>query len=122
MIDLIWEKHSTWDHAPTFFGGDFNVEARNVTSSVQAIYPCDNNNNAIPTTNGAGTNQDAVIVLDPEATWLYTRPTRVNVIEDVLSGTGQVRIQAIVYAALLTRTPYGIGVLTGTGLTPPVWP
>jgi HK97 family phage major capsid protein len=80
--------------------------------------------NNIPTNQGSGTNQDAVIVLDSQETTLYLRPPTIRVIEDY-SGTnvGQVKVAAHQYAALLAhRKPYSIGVLSGSGLTTPSWP
>ena len=50
MINLIWAEHSTWANTATIFGGDFNVDPRDITSSVHTIKAVDNNNNAIPTT------------------------------------------------------------------------
>jgi hypothetical protein len=79
--------------------------------------------NAIPTTNGASTNQDTVVAMDPDQTVLYVREPEILVMSDVLSNTGQVRIQTRMYAALLAhRAPYSIGVLSGTGLATPAWP
>jgi HK97 family phage prohead protease len=80
--------------------------------------------NGIPTTQGASTNQDAVVVLDTNESVLFTGPVRCRVIEDAsISSNLQVRVQCSMYAALLAhRAPYSIGVLTGTGLATPTWP
>jgi len=80
--------------------------------------------NGIPTNQGAGTNQEPIIVLDTNESMLFAGNPTCRVHEDFAgSGNLQVRIQAMLYAALLAhRAPYSIGVLNGTGLVTPTWP
>jgi HK97 family phage major capsid protein len=73
----------------------------------------------IPT--DVNTNQDVVLVLDPPETYLYESQIRTRVLPEVLSGTLTCRIQAYGYLAQATRQAKSIAVLTGTGLTPPVF-
>lgn len=79
---------------------------------------------AISLTSGAGTNQDTVIVYRPEECFLWENPAgpAIRVFEDVLSGTGQVRVQTFGYvAAMPHRRPTSISVISGTGLAAPTW-
>lgn len=73
----------------------------------------------VSTTNGAGTNQDEVLLVRADDCHLYTRPPVVRVFEETLSGTGQVRLQCWSYAALLLPRADSIVKIGGTGLTAP---
>jgi len=78
----------------------------------------------IPTNLGAGTNEDAVIFLDPQAAALYSRPPRFRVLTDI--GDAEVskltvRIQVYQLASLVVSQPLAVGKLTGTGLVTPTW-
>lgn len=77
----------------------------------------------IPITNGAGTNEDAILVYS--ATDLYLFEDEVptfRVLTEVLSGTLQVRIQVYGYYALIAgRLPKAISKITGTGLATPTF-
>jgi hypothetical protein len=77
---------------------------------------------SIPTTLGAGTNQDVVLALVLSEVTLYERPVVFRIYEQVGSGTQTVRVSAIGYAALMAnRQPAAIGILSGTELTPPTF-
>ena len=77
---------------------------------------------AIPTNLGAGTNQDVVIVLDPQECPLFLGDIRFLVMQDVLSSNLRVRFQAVQYVgAVFHRLPAAIGTLSGTGLAAPTW-
>jgi hypothetical protein len=76
----------------------------------------------IPTTLGAGTNEDAVLALDPQAVRLHRAPPRFKVYPQVGSSTATVRVQVYGYfAANTARQPKAIGKLTGTGLAAPTF-
>ncbi len=75
----------------------------------------------IATNTGAGSNQDVVLVLNTNETYLYESTVRTRVLPEVLSGTLTVRIQLYAYVALATRQAKSIAVISGTGLTPPVF-
>lgn len=76
----------------------------------------------IPTTLGAGTNEDALIVFDPGATKLYTQPPKFTVTLEPGSATGTVKVWGYGYAAAGTdRQPKSVGRLVGTGLVTPVF-
>jgi hypothetical protein len=71
---------------------------------------------------GAGTNQDALLVLALQETPVFIGPVHFAVMPGVLSNTLQVRLVAYAYVALLgARLPASIGKATGTGLIPPVF-
>jgi HK97 family phage major capsid protein len=74
--------------------------------------------NSIPTT--INTNQDAPIVIPSQEIILYLGQPRFRVLGEVLSGTLQVRAQAVLTAALVAgRKPAAVGVSTGTEWAPP---
>lgn len=67
----------------------------------------------------AGGNQDAIVCLRPRDMLLLEGEPQTSVMREPLSGTLGVRIQYRNYvAALTTRRPAGISVITGTGLKP----
>lgn len=61
------------------------------------------------------------MVIDPNSTILYESQIRTRVLPEVLSGNLAVRIQLYGYAAMATRQPRSIVVISGTGLTPPAF-
>ena len=74
-------------------------------------------NDAMPTTLGAGLNQDEVIACRPSDLVLFTGDPVMNVDRDVTSGTLSARVRLHVPTAAITnRYSSGIGVLQGTGL------
>jgi HK97 family phage major capsid protein len=76
---------------------------------------------SVPTTNGAGTNEDVVTVLrtDEVKFWEGESP-RVRMLTEVLSGTLQVRFQLYNYYAFMAgRLPKAVTVISGTGLAAP---
>lgn len=79
-------------------------------------YP-DAEDNAIPATLGAGTNEDAIAAVRPSDMLLLESVPRVRVDRESLSGTLGVRLQLLGYAAALTaRYPTSIATVRGTGL------
>ena len=77
---------------------------------------------SIPITNGAGTNEDVIIVMRASDCVLYESSLRTRVLPDVGSGTLTVRLQVYGYIAFTAeRQAKGITVISGTGLTAPVF-
>lgn len=67
-----------------------------------------------------GTNQDEIYVVFSPDLILMEGPLRVRVLNEVLSGTLQVRIQVFAYSAFASgRQPESIAVISGTGLATP---
>lgn len=76
--------------------------------------------NIVTTRGNPGTNQDEVYVVYSPDLILMEGPLRVRVLNEVLSGTLQVRIQVFAYSAFASgRQPDAIGVMSGTGLATP---
>jgi HK97 family phage major capsid protein/HK97 family phage prohead protease len=77
----------------------------------------------IPTTVGAGTNEDVILVYDSTQLFLFEEGApRTRVFEDVGSGTMTVRLSCYGFFAFLgTRYPAAISVITGTGNVPPTF-
>jgi HK97 family phage major capsid protein len=75
-------------------------------------------NDAIPATQGTGANQDQVICQRPRDLILLEGEPQTLVSREPLSGSLGVRLQMHCNAAALTsRRPGGIGVLSGSGMT-----
>jgi HK97 family phage major capsid protein len=74
----------------------------------------------IPTTDGAGTNQDAIYVVYMPDLVLMEGEVRTRVMEQPLSDTLEIRLQVFGYSAFLDeRWPKGICKISGTGLVTP---
>ncbi|HSL63791.1 MAG TPA: hypothetical protein VK874_03960 [Gaiellaceae bacterium] len=71
----------------------------------------------IPTSLGAGTNEDVVLVVDRSALLVLAQPPAFEAFPEVGSSTLTVRLQARQYAALLSEHPAAVAKVTG--LTPP---
>lgn len=77
---------------------------------------------SIPITDGAGTNEDSLIVMRASDCVLYESALRTRVLPEVLSGTLQVRTQVYGYIAFTAeRQPKSLCLVQGTGLTSPVF-
>jgi HK97 family phage major capsid protein len=77
----------------------------------------------IATNQGSGTNEDDVFVLDFAECLLAESPLRTRVLQEVLSGTLQVRIQAFGYSAFAGgRRPKVLARISGAGLATPTFP
>lgn len=72
----------------------------------------------IPTTSGAGTNQDTVILYRPDDLWFWSTGTpTLRTLFDTLSGNLQVRLQAYGYSAFTAEArPESFCTISGTGL------
>jgi HK97 family phage major capsid protein len=77
----------------------------------------------IPTTLGAGTNEDVILVYDSTQLYLFEEGApRTRVFEDVGSQTMTVRLSCYgFYAFMGNRYPAGISLITGTGLVTPTF-
>jgi len=75
----------------------------------------------IPTTVGAGTNEDVILVYAADEIFLFEEGApRTRVFEDVGSGTLTVRLSCYgFYGIMAGRYPAAISLITGTGLVPP---
>ena len=74
----------------------------------------------ITTTDGAGTNQDRIYASRVDDLYLFEGAMRTRALQEVLSGTLQVRFQAFNYIAFMAdRYPVSTSIITGTGLTAP---
>jgi hypothetical protein len=72
---------------------------------------------------GAGTNEDDVYVLDAQEVQLAEGPLRTRVLQEVLSGTLQIRIQAVGFSAFASsRRPKTIARISGAGARDPDLP
>jgi HK97 family phage major capsid protein len=96
------------------------VGSENVVGSIQGVPVIVDAN--IATNTGAGTNQDTIIVTRLEDQWLWEDTPKVRVFEEVLSNTGQIRIQLFAYAAFTgSRYAKATSLITGTGLVTPTF-
>lgn len=74
----------------------------------------------IPSNLGAGTNETRIITLRTSDLYLWEGSMRTRVLQEVLSGTLQVRLQVYNYVAFMpNRRPEAISVVSGTGMVPP---
>jgi HK97 family phage major capsid protein len=74
----------------------------------------------IPANLGAGTNEERMIAARTSDLYLWEGSMRSRVLQEVLSGTLQVRFQVYNYAAFMAdRRPESISVISGTGLVAP---
>jgi HK97 family phage major capsid protein len=80
---------------------------------------------SLPTNEGAGTNQDTIIVTRVEDLQLfedYNTPVHMKVFEQVLSAELAIRLQCFGYSAFTAeRYPKATALIQGTGLTVPVF-
>lgn len=74
----------------------------------------------IPANLGAGTNEERIIATRTSDLYLWEGSMRTRVLQEVLSGTLQVRFQVFNYAAFMpNRRPEAISVVSGTGVIAP---
>jgi HK97 family phage major capsid protein len=77
---------------------------------------------SIPITDGAGTNEDSIIVMRASDCVLYESSLRTRVLPEVGSGTLTVRLQVYGYLAFTAeRQPKAISVISGSGLAAPTF-
>jgi len=74
----------------------------------------------ITTTDGAGLNQDRIYVNRGDDLYLFEGAMRSRALQEVLSGTLQIRFQVFNYLAFMPdRYPVSTSIISGTGLTAP---
>jgi len=77
------------------------------------------NDGNIPSNLGAGTNETRVLALRTSDLYLWEGSMRTRALQEVLSGTLQVRLQVFNYVAFMgNRRPEAISVISGTGCIP----
>jgi hypothetical protein len=77
---------------------------------------------SIPTNLGASTDEDRVLILRTPDLLLFESTPRARVLQEVLSGTLQVRLQIYSYIAFtVERYPQSVSIISGTGLKPPTF-
>ena len=77
---------------------------------------------SIPTNLGAGANEDRIIVTRMDQLYLFEGELRTRAMQEVLSGTLQVRLQAYNYVAYIAnRLPAAVAIIAGTGLVTPTF-
>lgn len=76
----------------------------------------------IPTTLGAGTNQDVVLMFKRDDVWLWESPLRAESFRDTYADTNSVLFRCFGYLAMVPdRQLTSLGQLVGSGLTTPVF-
>lgn len=73
----------------------------------------------LPTNKGVGTNETRTIIARFPDLYLWEGAMRTRALQEVLSGTLQVRFQVYAYSAFMpNRRPEAISIVSGTGLVP----
>ena len=75
----------------------------------------------IPINTGVGTNQDPIIVVRAEDTWLYEGPLNLQVFSETYSNNLSLFARVYAYFALANRLNTSIAVINGTGLVAPTF-
>jgi len=75
----------------------------------------------IPTNLGTGLNQDPVIVMKADDTWLYEGPLNTQVFSETFSNNLSLFARVYAYFALANRLNQSIAVINGTGLVAPTF-
>lgn len=109
---------------PIFQQGNLNqavgTQDRGLVTAFGGLEPVIDAN--VGTTYGAGTNEDEIYIARAADLVLMEGPVQTGVYRDVLSGTGQVRLQIWAYSAFTSgKQPEAIGHLSGTGLAEPTF-
>lgn len=74
---------------------------------------------SIPVNVGAGTNQDSVIVLRGDDSWLFESDIRLEAFDSTYADQASILYRCMSYSTLLHRLPGSISVINGTGLVAP---
>lgn len=109
-------------YAPQNLTGTNNGAPEGAVGSIQGLPVLTSAN--IPTTGGAGTNQDSILVVAAPNLYIYEDAAGpyLDTFRDVLSGTLQVRFRLFnYYAQIQGRRPKAISAITGTGLVTPTF-
>lgn len=101
--------------------GTFNgVAQQQVVGSIQGLPVV--TDPSVPTNQGAGTNQDMVLILKTDDVVLYESGIRTRVLQETLSGTLTVRLQVYGYLAFSAgRYAASTARITGAGLVAPTF-
>ncbi|GAA4147096.1 phage major capsid protein [Leifsonia shinshuensis] len=75
----------------------------------------------IPTNVGTGTNQDVILVLKADDSWLYEGTIRAEVFQQTYANQLSLFARVYNYMALAHRLPQSIVTITGTGLVAPTF-
>lgn len=75
----------------------------------------------IPINTGAGTNQDPIIVMKADDSWLYEGQLNAQVFSETYSNQLGLFARVYAYFALAHRLPQSIAVINGTGLVTPTF-
>jgi Phage capsid family len=119
-----WLAVSLSDTVPLFQVGSLNQAAgQNTGGFVSNLMGLNVVQDAsIPTTLGASTNEDVILVLASEDFILLESPPFARVNEFVGSGTGAIRFELFSHSAFLSkRYPKSATVISGTGLAAPTF-
>jgi HK97 family phage major capsid protein len=105
------------NNAVATFGG---LGVQQVVGSIQGLPVV--TDPSIPTNRGAGTNEDAVLVMKADDVVLYESGIRTRVLQETLSGTLTVRLQVYGYLAFSAgRYANSLARITGVGLVAPTF-
>jgi HK97 family phage major capsid protein len=105
------------NNAIATFGG---VATQTVVGSIQGLPVV--TDPSIPTNQGAGTNQDMVLVMRTDDVVFYESGIRTRVLQETLSGNLTVRLQVYGYIAFSAgRYPASVARLTGAGFVTPTF-
>lgn len=109
---------------PIFQQGSLNqavgTQDRGLVTAFGGLEPVIDAN--VGTLYGAGTNEDEIYIARAADLVLMEGQVQTGVYRDVLSGTGQVRLQIWAYSAFTSgKQPEAIGHLSGTGLAEPTF-
>ena len=98
------------------------VGSENVVGTIQGVPVIVDSNIATNLTVGGGSGEDVIYVTRLEDQWLWEDTPKVRVFEEVLSATGQIKIQLFGYAAFTgARYPKATTIITGTGMAAPTF-
>ena len=75
----------------------------------------------IPTILGAGANEDRIIIMRAEDSWLYEGQLAAQVFSETYSNQLSLFCRVYNYGALAHRLGSSIAVINGTGLATPTW-
>jgi Phage capsid family. len=105
------------NNAVGVFGG---VGTQQVVGSIQGLPVV--TDPSIPTNQGAGTNQDMILILKTDDVVFYESGIRTRVLQETLSGNLTVRLQVYGYIAFsAARYPASVARLTGAGFVTPTF-
>ncbi|MEB0264366.1 phage major capsid protein [Cryobacterium sp. 10I5] len=75
----------------------------------------------VPTNLGAGTNQDPILIVKADDSWLYESSIRAEVFPQTYASQNSLYARVYNYMALAHRLPQSVAVINGTGLITPTF-